>query len=198
MTRRLLISYLTITLIVLLLLGVPLGVFYAQRERERLTADLDRDASVIATLYEDALEAGNPLDPTAADRYEDRTGARVVVVDADGQRLSDCPHPFVVGDASRDDVLHECGIGRAKTLLASLDTDAATRHVFGEALHTSADDLVRRIARQRLDGVDLGHQRVLRERLLDRTTARHTDDRREKEEDNHPTREVMTDHENLH
>ena len=46
---------------VLLLLGVPLGVFYAQRERERLTADLDRDASVIATLYEDALEAGDTL-----------------------------------------------------------------------------------------------------------------------------------------
>lgn len=84
MTRRLLISYLTITLIVLLLLGVPLGAFYAQRERERLTADLDRDASVIATIYEDALEAGDPLDPTAADRYADRTGARVVVVDADG------------------------------------------------------------------------------------------------------------------
>lgn len=84
MTRRLLVSYLTITLIVLLLLGVPLGVFYAQRERERLTADLDRDASVIATLYEDALEAGEALDPTAAERYEERTGARVVVVDADG------------------------------------------------------------------------------------------------------------------
>jgi signal transduction histidine kinase len=97
MTRRLLISYLTITLIVLLLLGVPLGAFYAQRERERLTADLDRDASVIATLYEDALEAGDPLDPTAADRYEDRTGARVVVVDVDGIARVD-----TAGDVPRD------------------------------------------------------------------------------------------------
>lgn len=97
MTRRLLVSYLTITLIVLLLLGVPLAAFYAQRERDRLTADLDRDASVIATLYEDALEAGDPLDPTAADRYEDRTGARVVVVDVDGIARVDTS-----GDVPRD------------------------------------------------------------------------------------------------
>lgn len=84
MTKRLLLSYLTITLIVLLLLELPLGLFYAQRERERLAADVEHDANVIATLYEDSLEAGLPLDPTAADTYEDRTGARVVVVDVDG------------------------------------------------------------------------------------------------------------------
>ncbi len=84
MTRRLLASYLTITVIVLVMLMVPLGVFYSQRERERLAADAEHDASVIATLYEDDLEAGSPLDPTPADTYEDRTGARVVVVDADG------------------------------------------------------------------------------------------------------------------
>ena len=84
MTRRLLASYLTITVIVLVMLMVPLGMFYSQRERERLAADVEHDASVIATLYEDDLEAGLPLDPIPADTYEDRTGARVVVVDADG------------------------------------------------------------------------------------------------------------------
>ena len=84
MTRRLLFSYLTITLIVLLLLEIPLGLFYAQRERERLAADVEHDASVIATLYEDDLEAGAPLDPVPAGTYEERTGARVVVVDAEG------------------------------------------------------------------------------------------------------------------
>jgi signal transduction histidine kinase len=83
-TRRLLLSYLTITLIVLLMLEIPLGLFYAQRERERLAADVEHDASVIATLYEDDLEGGTPLDPTPADTYEDRTGARVVVVDDGG------------------------------------------------------------------------------------------------------------------
>ncbi len=84
MTKRLLISYLTISVVVLLLLQVPLGVFYAQRERERLASDVEHDANVIATLYEDDLESGTPLDPTPADTYEDRTGARVVVVDTDG------------------------------------------------------------------------------------------------------------------
>jgi len=84
MTRRLLASYLTITVIVLVLLMVPLGVFYAQRERERIAADVEHDANVIASLYEDDLEAGSSLDPGPADTYEDRTGARVVVVDIGG------------------------------------------------------------------------------------------------------------------
>jgi signal transduction histidine kinase len=96
-TRRLLLSYLTITLIVLLMLEIPLGLFYAQRERERLAADVEHDASVIATLYEDDLEGGTPLDPTPADTYEDRTGARVVVVDADGIARVDTG-----GDVPRD------------------------------------------------------------------------------------------------
>jgi signal transduction histidine kinase len=97
-TRRLLFSYLTITVVVLLLLEVPLGFFYADRERERLAADVEHDANVIATLYEDSLEAGGPLDPTPADVYEDRTGARVVVVDTDGvsqvDTAADIPRDF--------------------------------------------------------------------------------------------------------
>jgi signal transduction histidine kinase len=70
--------------VVLLVLGIPLGVFYAQRERERIAADLERDANVIATVYEDDLQAGAPLDPVAAARYADGADARVVVVDAEG------------------------------------------------------------------------------------------------------------------
>lgn len=84
MTRRLLLSYLAITVVVLATLEIPLGIFYAQRERDRFTADVQHDAIVIATLYEDALENGRPLDPTAAERYSARTGARVVVIDDGG------------------------------------------------------------------------------------------------------------------
>ena len=84
MTRRLLGSYLLITALALILLGVPLAVFFAQRERERVTAGLEHDATVIATIYEDDLENGRPLDPAAALEYSRRTGARVVVVDAEG------------------------------------------------------------------------------------------------------------------
>lgn len=84
MTRRLLLSYLTVTLIVLVVLQVPLGVFYGQRERERIEANLGNDAEVIATLYEDALEQGRALDPRPAEDYSTRTGVRVVVVDRQG------------------------------------------------------------------------------------------------------------------
>ncbi|MCU0261836.1 MAG: hypothetical protein MUE78_12520, partial [Ilumatobacteraceae bacterium] len=84
MTRRLLAGYLVITVLVLVLLEVPLAVFYAQRERERVTADLEHDAFALASIYEDALEAGVPLDPAPAEQYATDTGTRVVVVDADG------------------------------------------------------------------------------------------------------------------
>jgi signal transduction histidine kinase len=96
-TRRLLAGYLTITVIVLVMLMVPLGRFYSQRERERLASDAEHDASVIATLYEDDLEAGTALDPVPADTYEDRTGARVVIVDDAGISRVDTG-----GDIERD------------------------------------------------------------------------------------------------
>jgi signal transduction histidine kinase len=89
MTRRLLLGYLTVTVLVLALLEIPLAVFYAQRERERLIADVEHDANVIATLYEDDLERDRPLDPRPANEYGARTDARVVVVDRDGISLVD-------------------------------------------------------------------------------------------------------------
>ena len=64
----------SITALVLVLLEVPLAVFFAQRERERIAADLEHDATVIATLYEDDLENDLPLDPQPATEYHERTG----------------------------------------------------------------------------------------------------------------------------
>lgn len=84
MTRRLLLSYLTVTLVVLVLLELPLAIFFQQRELERLTVDAERDATVLATIYEESLEDGLPADPKPANDYSTRTGARVVVVDVDG------------------------------------------------------------------------------------------------------------------
>jgi signal transduction histidine kinase len=88
-TRRILLSYLTLTFVVLVILEVPLGIFFAQREQERLTNALEGDASVLAMAYEDALEHGTEPDPEAAMRYEERTGARVVLTDAAGTSLVD-------------------------------------------------------------------------------------------------------------
>ena len=89
MTRRLLLSYLAITIVVLAMLEVPLGIFYAQRERDRFMAAVERDATVIATIYEDDLELRHTPDSAAAERYHERTGARVVVVDSGGISLVD-------------------------------------------------------------------------------------------------------------
>jgi len=63
MTRRLVLSYLAVTLVVLVLLEVPLAIFFQQRELDRLTANVERDATVLATIYEEALEDQAPIDP---------------------------------------------------------------------------------------------------------------------------------------
>ena len=89
MTRRLLLSYLTVTVVVLLLLEISLAVFFQQRELNRLTVDVERDATVLATIYEDALEKEQTPDPLAAQDYASDTTARVLLVDADGISLID-------------------------------------------------------------------------------------------------------------
>jgi signal transduction histidine kinase len=99
-TRRLLVSYLTITALVLALLVIPLGLTFAQREEDQLVADLERDATVLASLAEDGLERSETFDYQAlATEYEARTGARVVIVDAEGISVADTQP---VTDAPRD------------------------------------------------------------------------------------------------
>lgn len=91
MTRRLLLTYLAITAFVLIVLEVPLGIAFAANERDRLTTKLELDATVVASHVEDALEHGDdPATPAkAAEAYSERTGARVVIVDADGTTIAD-------------------------------------------------------------------------------------------------------------
>lgn len=93
MTRRLLLSYLGVTLFVLLSLEVPLGVQNQRTERRNLTANVSHDATVLAADAEDAVQAPsrrqlNALAAIAAN-YGARTGARVVIVDRRGYALVD-------------------------------------------------------------------------------------------------------------
>jgi voltage-gated potassium channel len=53
----------------------------------------------------------------------------VVVVDEDEERLESCPYPSLLGDAAEDEVLRRAGIERARTLVATLDDDAASLYV---------------------------------------------------------------------
>lgn len=114
MTRRLVLGYLAVTLLVLLLLEVPLAVSYAQRSRERLISAAERDAAVIASIYEDTLERGLTLDPRPADQYTQRTGARVVVVDAVGTSRIDTEQS-VPRDFSTRPEIAEALAGRRST-----------------------------------------------------------------------------------
>lgn len=90
MRRRLLLSYLGLTLLVLLVLEVPLAVAYRDRARDQLTSGLERDAFVLAAFGEDAIQGSGNVDlPQLAENYQSRTGGRVVIVDADGTAVAD-------------------------------------------------------------------------------------------------------------
>jgi signal transduction histidine kinase len=90
--RRLLITYMTITALALAAVVVPLGLTFADRERSRLESDIEHDAQAVASLVEDALEAGTEpaIDGVLVD-YAD-TGGRVVVVDTSGVSVADSDH----------------------------------------------------------------------------------------------------------
>lgn len=141
MTRRLLLSYLTITVIVLLVLEVPLARFYQQRETGRLTVNVERDANVVAGLYEDALEAGTPLDRTIAAKYAAHTGVRVVIVNPKGVSLVDTAGRTHRDFSTRPEFLtalsgeHTTGIRHSDTLNTDLlyvaTPIASGGHVYG-------------------------------------------------------------------
>jgi len=99
MTRRLLITYLAITALTLAVVVVPLGRIFAERERDQLTFDIERDAQAVASLVEDPLEAGAaPAIDSVLTRY-DESGGRIVVVDRNGISVADSD---AVGGAPRD------------------------------------------------------------------------------------------------
>ena len=98
MTRRLVLSYLLVAGFVLLLVELPLGVTYAGRAQDRLLADVERDARVLASLVEDEVEAGDPAAVTrTAEEYARQTDGRVVVTDGDGISIVDDGGPAGAG-----------------------------------------------------------------------------------------------------
>ena len=117
MTRRLLATTLGLTFVVLLVLVIPFGRTFREREREDLLARVERDAVAIAFLVEDELDpeaTDTGIDVVAvADEYEARFGGRVVIVGRDGIALADSEPPA-----------GEAGVGR----------DFSTRPEFIEAL----------------------------------------------------------------
>jgi signal transduction histidine kinase len=101
MTRRLLISYLSLTVVVLAMLEVPLGFINARGERASLTAKVERDAVAIGSLAESTLEgdvatSNLPALRRLASRYAADTGGRVVITDDKGITVVDSAAPTTV------------------------------------------------------------------------------------------------------
>ncbi|WP_053711258.1 sensor histidine kinase [Streptomyces sp. NRRL B-3648] len=90
MTRRLLLSHLSLMLFVLLALEVPFGVFYARSELSRFSHAAQQGAMTLAEVCEDKMEHGLAADlPGLARAYGRRTGSRVLVADRRGIVLTD-------------------------------------------------------------------------------------------------------------
>ena len=107
MRRRLLLSYLAVTLVVLLVLLVPLGAGYRSRQVDQAKNALQRQAFLVAAFAEDSLEhdADRPVDGVrgALARAHPSPEDRVAIVDRHGQTLtttgSPTPRPALVADA---------------------------------------------------------------------------------------------------
>jgi signal transduction histidine kinase len=93
--RRLLLSYLSLTAIVLVTLAVPLGITYVRSERRVLLSDEAQDAMILASVIQPAL--ASPGDsgsiPAIVEGYADRFSARIVVVDRQGISVADSDDP---------------------------------------------------------------------------------------------------------
>jgi signal transduction histidine kinase len=88
MTRRLLLSYLALTLVVLASLEIPLGVLNAHNQRQDLRSKVEHDAIAVASLSEDSLEHGRTADArlrAVVSRYAEETDSTVVVRDTHGR-----------------------------------------------------------------------------------------------------------------
>ncbi|MGW7002133.1 ATP-binding protein [Streptomyces sp. NPDC054933] len=90
MVRRLLLSYLTLALLVLLALEVPFAIVYAHSETSTLSTAMERDAVVLAGLVEEDIETGDAHElPAVISSYTRRTNEHVIVVDRKGDVLAD-------------------------------------------------------------------------------------------------------------
>jgi signal transduction histidine kinase len=89
MTRRLLLSYLSLAALVLLGLEIPLGFVYSRAERERIVNAANDEAESVAAYTALSLAAGRQDELAERARHcAERIGGKVVIVDADGRLLA--------------------------------------------------------------------------------------------------------------
>jgi signal transduction histidine kinase len=92
-SRRVLLGFLGLVVVVLAALEVPLGVQYARTERRNVETKVERDAVALGSLSQTALRTRSRTQEEAvaaiAYRYRRDTGGRVVIVDRRGVAVID-------------------------------------------------------------------------------------------------------------
>ncbi len=127
MKRRVLVTYLLLTLLVLVSLEVPLAISYRDRQIAQVEAGLERDAFVLAAFVEDSLEGTGSQDLQAVvTNYSEQTDGRAVIVDADGEVLADSDPN---GDGQRN-------FASRPEIRAALDKEVATGTRYSTTLGT--------------------------------------------------------------
>ncbi|MEU1268378.1 HAMP domain-containing sensor histidine kinase [Streptomyces sp. NPDC005799] len=142
MTRRLLLSYLALTVLVLAGLEIPLGYIYARGETARASQSVERDASTLAEVTEENIEQSRfDALPDVVGDYAARTGGHVVVTDKRGIVLADSDPAGRAGIS----LAGQPDIARALNNRPSVTTttDSAGRDVLSATMPGSSGTLVR-------------------------------------------------------
>ena len=93
-----------------------------------------------------------PAGRTCVEKLEREIG-NIVVIDKNEEKLRRLAHPYIVGDATKEDVLLKAGIDKAGILIASADSDVANAFITLTAKSLNPSLKVYTIA-ERLESVD--------------------------------------------
>jgi signal transduction histidine kinase len=89
MTRRLVLSYLGVALLILVMLEVPFGILAQRHERDMAASQAEREATGLAAVASEDVEHGRLPDlASLVAHYQQRTGGEMAVVDPAGRVLA--------------------------------------------------------------------------------------------------------------
>ena len=86
MTRRLVLSYVGVALLILVMLEIPFGILAQRHERDMAASQAEQQATGLAAVASEDVEHGHRSDlASLVARYQERTGGEVAVVDPAGR-----------------------------------------------------------------------------------------------------------------
>lgn len=120
MTRRLLLSYIGLAILILAVLEAPLGILTAGHERGLAAESAERTAAGLAVSVGEAIERNNAADLVSlVDRYRSQTGGEVTIVDPSGRILAR-------SDTDRDSDRGASDLAMVQAALSGRPVDAFT------------------------------------------------------------------------